>query len=884
MAYISQDPNQNTESNTTNVLAPTSAPTSQTSQPATSSSQIPTTAPSAGYVSNGNPYGQYAAPSQPQVSAGTSASSRKTTSGPSSGLQTNVQTYAQKNIQSSGKLGEAVSGKLQTTSDIARQNLQSVQKKFGTGVELGSLENRGTALSEAQKAFTEASTAQAPTREWQDRSAAMYAPTKTAEGTYSPEDQALIASNKAKVTFGDGSSQQYETQAEAQSAIDEYNKLNPGFYTYGETPKLSVGEDRLSKILNAQYQGPQELSEIGGYGEAYSKFQDVGQLQKQALSNQSKEQLLKRTFETPTGEYGKGSRLLDDLLLGQGKAAETLRSTAEKLGATPTGKIEDEFKGTVREARGQAAQRTAEMDQLKQSARAALSTTAEGRSGEVNARINDVIKDWEKYPQYFRERFKQELDTHNAASEKNKQYKALESQYGDYDSLANTKKWLDSEYTGLDTIDENQLKKDEETIRYYNDILSRESKGRPDDWLRIRDRQLAMKSAFDAASKNVNNVLNLTKMPTIGIMGDSLPLSEQINNVINLKETYKKANEGIAALEPLKEFKNYDPEALNMKLSQLEAESLGIQGGEGLYNLIKDQGIEGLLKTKAADRQQLVSQQEQSQLARLQSLAELAKDYGVEGSGVNVVNPFQDRSLAGKQTALSALDVDNFKRLMQGAERTFRTDAAGNIVSGTGTGTGSSGGIFGTKRASATKTLSQNFGDLLAKNNAYRNIYSDKGVNKDLLKTASQLASGEQTFGTGAETTNNALSQGLNVYDTIQGMQSGLINKGQDLVGGLASNVVGDQLGSLIGKSVFLPVDIAGRLMSGVSSAIGGSSGEAQARADYAAQQNALAALRANIQNKIQSTGLKNQLTVGQNQAQDLELFKLLGLLDTTSL
>jgi hypothetical protein len=355
-------------------------------------------------------------------------------------------------------------------------------------------------------------------------------------------------------------------------------------------------------------------------------------------------------------------------------------------------------------------------------------------------------------------------------------------------------------------------------------------------------------------------------------------------SIAKLKAESSALQQDVPKLQELTEFRNYDPNALGMELSQLEAESLGIQGGEGLYNLIKEQGIEGLLKTKAADRQQLVSQQEQSQLARLQSLAELAKDYGVQGSGVNVVNPYAEKDLAGQQTALSALDTENFKRQMQGAERAFRTDAAGNVITGTGTGAGSSGGWFGTKRASSTKTLSQNFGDLLSQNNAYRNIYSDKGVNKDILKTAAQLAIGQQTFGTGAETTNNLIGQGANIYNTVQGMNEDLVNRGQQAVGDLASGVVGDDLGKLLGQTTFAMPDLAFKLTQKLGSAIGGSSGEAQGRADFAAQQNALAALQENIKNKINTSGLKNQFTVGQNAAADAELFKLLGLLDTTNL
>ena len=65
---------------------------------------------------------------------------------------------------------------------------------------------------------------------------------------------------------------------------------------------------------------------------------------------------------------------------------------------------------------------------------------------------------------------------------------------------------------------------------------------------------------------------------------------------------------------------------------------------------------------------------------------------------------------------------------------------------------------------------------------------------------------------------------------------------------------------------------------------VGGSKEEAQARADQGAYENAIGNLRQNVENKINTTGLKNQFGVKANNAQDLELYKLLGMLDTTNL
>lgn len=876
MAYISQDPNMSEETNTTNVLAPTAAPAAQPAQaPTAPSTQISTSAPSSGYVSTGNPYGKYGTPGQPQAPAGTSASSRKTSSGPASGLQTNVQTYAEKNKASSQGLGTAVAGKLQTTSDIAKQNLAKVENKYQQGIEAGSLANRGTALQEAQTGFTEAATAKGPDRTFTAREASMYTPTKNAEGVYSAEDQALVDANKARVTYGDNSVKEFATQAEAQADINEYNKANPGFYTYGEETPGTVSKDRLSEILNAQYKGPNQLSEIAGYSDAANKIQDVSALQEQALKGRSKEELLNRTFSAPTGEYTKGSRLLDELLLGQGPAASTLKSTAEKLGSTPTGMIQDEFKSRNKDARVQAVQRATEMGSIKEEARKALTETAAGRSEEVNQRVNEVIKDWDKYPSYFKERFKGELEKHNVASERNKEYKAIEAQYGTPEQLQATKQNLETQYAPLKDIDDNQLMQNAQIIDKYNNAARLLETSGINEAVRsnAREEMGRLTDQYQTAKAYMNNI-NSTLNPELkGEDTYSYGVSEveTANNILNVKNQMKQTDAGLAALQPLQEFRSYDPNSLDVGLSQLEAEALGVQGGEGLYNILKEQGVEGLIKTTAADKNKLVSTDEQAQLARLQNIAQLAKDYGVSGSGVNIVNPFGNRDIAGTQDATSALDLENFKRQLQGAEKGFRTDAAASNITGSGYGTGSSGGAFGTKRAQSWKTLDKNFGDLLTENKAMRSMYSDEGVNKDLLKQVIGQAQGSQSFNMGN------VDPGIvgGTLDTLGGVSDSLQNL-------LSKTPLGETGSSLAMLTNPLTAPLA--LANIFGSAIGGSSAEAQGRADFAAQQDALAKLQANIQNKINTSGLKNQLSVGKNAQQDMELFKLLGLLDTTNL
>ena len=168
-----------------------------------------------------------------------------------------------------------------------------------------------------------------------------------------------------------------------------------------------------------------------------------------------------------------------------------------------------------------------------------------------------------------------------------------------------------------------------------------------------------------------------------------------IEDLIRNKNTFDRLNTQLNDISQYEKYSNYDPSSFNLGLSQLEAEALGVKGGEGLYNLLKDDiegtsgtnTIDNLLKTAQADKNQLVSRNEQSQLARLQSLAQLANDYGSANSGINFRNEYTNADLAGKQNATSALDMENFKNLVQGAEKNFRADAKASNITGQGYGT-----------------------------------------------------------------------------------------------------------------------------------------------------------------------------------------------------
>lgn len=915
MAIVKSNQNQGNDSNT-NILGPQD-----------------NTAQNNSYVSNGNPYGSYAsggeittssAPVPQTNTANAPQSSRKSDTGASSGSFTNVQTYIDKNKAGAQNLSQAASGTLTNTSDIAKNNLNKASQSFQNQAQAGSLQNKENALNEANTAFNEAANQQAATQiENKSNQAYLYQPKQVGSGvnsdssgllssvlvgkdgsTYNSSniqnqnptlnsslnkaDQDLINSNKSRVVFGDGTTRDFNTLAEANDAISSYNKANPGYYTYGNEQQLSSNDQRLSDILNAQYKGPTDLSEATGYNNAYSSVQDASAFQNQALNTGDQSELLRRTFSTGQNEYTTGNQLLDNLLLGQGEANQAFREVAQGLGTSESGLLADDLTAAQKQANQLAQQETADLRNIREQSRKGLSDTATQRQQEVESRIENVLQNWEQYPQYFRDRFQDAINN----------MKNLDSVKSEYNNAVNVSNSIKNKYSGTRG---NGITVGELTAR---DLLVRNGFiDRNGNILKPYDSKMASNPTADKIYKE---------------------LSTANDKVNQLKSTIDKGSTGV----------------LDLNLSQLEAEALGIKGGEGLYNLLKDDiegtsgivrneeefkklekqrndisnqynslsniaklhtdkgkslkqqldslnnqistmnigtsktsgtaTIDNLLKTAQADKNQLVSRNEQSQLARLQSLAQLANDYGSANSGINFRNQYTNADLAGKQNATSALDMENFKNLVQGAERGFRNDAASSNITGQGWAEAKSGSGPGAKWAQAWGNNTQNFGDIIEKGGGYRNMYSDEGTNNELLKQVIDSTYGDTKLG------------GANSDDKLANTLAGYAYNPTEVL----TDLFGHENNDLVNAAKWMS-PITNPITTSILSGLGvsfGSKSAAQSQAQRIADDRALQDLKNKLNQKVTDTGLRNQFSVGQNAKNDLELLKLLGILDTTNL
>jgi hypothetical protein len=292
-----------------------------------------------------------------------------------------------------------------------------------------------------------------------------------------------------------------------------------------------VTEERFRDIINAVYQGPYRLSQIKGYDDTVGKVSEADR--RLALINKAgvSGDLLRTTFQSPGRAYTRGQEQLDSLLMGQGDTLRNLLNAKQEIG-----NVGDTLSQAQQAAMSEAATRQDEIEDIRTGARSKVQGISDARAEQIEGRLSQVIQDWDKLPQYFR----------------------------------------------------------------------------------------------DALTRNVAN------------------------------------NQG------------YD-------VSALESQLLGVQGGEGLYNAIKDLGIENVIKATQADRNKLISQREFGNLQNLQRLAEMADDYGVPGSDLTFRSGYQDENLAGTQTAMDALDTQHLRDTLNDREYRFG-QAVNKKIEGTGVG------------------------------------------------------------------------------------------------------------------------------------------------------------------------------------------------------
>jgi hypothetical protein len=365
-----------------------------------------------------------------------------------------------------------------------------------------------------------------------------------------------------------------------------------------------------------------------------------------------------------------------------------------------------------------------------------------------------------------------------------------------------------------------------------------------------------------------------------------------------------------------------------LELGGLEAETLGVQSGTGLYRLLSDpnkrqQLIADLDRSGQLNRDQLIRLDQQGQLAELQRLNELSKDYGVADSGLGYRNIYTDAEKAGSQSALDALNLNKMKDYLTEAEQDFRK-SAGRDVTGVGRGAASykKGWFRGRGKVRKTAYEKSNLKNILQKQgydfNSDPSSYINE-ANTDILKDLANIqrhAKGETLDLSDGQTEHDILSGlagedsalweklGLGDYGKILtgGGVASLASKGvegvgkgiQDINSGVEQAIFGGNNNTL-GNLLTDPVNVVGKGIQDLGreatkfnqNFFGGGKSKARKKATADAKRRAIKDLQNKLQSKLRSSGFSNRINVANTEKtkeRQKNLLDLLGNIDTSNI
>ena len=331
-----------------------------------------------------------------------------------------------------------------------------------------------------------------------------------------------------------------------------------------------------------------------------------------------------------------------------------------------------------------------------------------------------------------------------------------------------------------------------------------------------------------------------------------------------------------------------------LDLGSIEAETLGIKSGAGVYNLLSDDSQrENLIKSIDArenlERKRLLSKEQQAQLAELQRIAQLSKDYGTEGSGLGFKSAYQDAELAETQDALAALGLENFGKKLTEAEEKFRQDA-GKTITGIGKGKAKYDKGFwrGEGTIDKTATESSSLKDILKKQgydfeSDPSNYISDANI--DLLRNISKLSKGEIV-----DKPANLLQEGVD-FSVNDLLTAGLGSSSlANLVGPtVATSFLRDIGGTLEDTRILGDIgENIGKLITGTGNSIdsligsgffGGGKSSAVKKAERIAREKAMLDLQKRIQDEFKASGFEKRVKVSDTEESNKRQQDLLNIL-----
>ena len=181
----------------------------------------------------------------------------------------------------------------------------------------------------------------------------------------------------------------------------------------------------------------------------------------------------------------------------------------------------------------------------------------------------------------------------------------------------------------------------------------------------------------------------------------------------------------------------------SIDLSAIEAATLGMDDSTRLFNVRDQYGVDELFGGVEADKTKLISKDEQSNLARLQALSNLAT--GMDGEKLYDIGDYSNADIAGSQSAFDALNLGNFADKLEQTEKDFQRD-----IDKTQTGQGhkkvSRGNAWGKKTKHYYASAQDKLGNQLAQqqDNAVSQIMAN---NPEMTQEDAQAAAQSLGYG-----------------------------------------------------------------------------------------------------------------------------------------
>ena len=633
--------------------------------------------------------------------------------------------------------------------------------------------------------------------------------------------------------------------------------------------------NRFQEVIQARYKGPESLRQAGLYQQASGKVEEAATGARQAQTAGGREEMLKRAY-SQRGDYTQGLGKLDAALLNASQQGVKNVQAAASAQGNIAQKLDKEQVASA----AQSQSRAREIAGIQEQARKAFSTGKSAEQSATEARLdamlvtpvtdsagNTILKadgkpmtQWDQLPESFKDIIRNKSTSNKAMLDAETARIKGDTYAGIVSQAAAAKK----------AMEKAELADKMSALYGANLSLDGASQYQAPQYTpeEIAAYQAKMKKQYQDAQAAYQ-----------GLSGQQAVFDKQIQEATNL----------------------YNPNAV--VFNPFEAETLGIQAGEGLYNL----GPEAI-KQGVAERARLVSRDEQLRQAVLSQLAGLDTQNRLDTGLL-----YADAEKAGTQSILDSLNLAETRKGLEQAREGFESLAQGTDITGEGKKKVSRGNMFGKTTRTYNAKVGGNVGDFLEQAGYDFDAAPYTGTTEggeNLLRAALQASRrSDNSKAVDREAANAQLAA------TAKGAATGATIGGS--IGGPAGAAIGGSIGTAIGGYVgsgtidpiqqytnlfqgYAPVvgqtvadirNIAGGLTKGLGKDISGAvsgidTGAMKAYGSAIAKQKAVEDLKSKYSQFLKAQGFENRAGIAQNEEVNkraVALAQLLANLDKTN-